>query len=61
MDRSQKLLDWLNKEKRKDEVQIEKDKEKLIQEIKKYSKDDFFPKPKKLTLWQKIKMVIWGY
>lgn len=61
MNRSQKLLDWLNKEKKKDEIQIEKDKENLIKEIKKFSKKDFFPEPKKLTLWQKIKMVIWGY
>jgi len=61
MDRSQKLLDWLNKESRKDQIQIEKDKEKFILEIKKYSKKDFFPEPKKLTLWQKIKMVIWGH
>lgn len=61
MSRSQKLLDWLNKEKKKDEIQIEKDKENLIKEIKKFSKKDFFPEPKKLTLWQKIKTVIWGY
>jgi hypothetical protein len=54
-------LDWLNKESRKDEIQIEKEKEKFISEIKKYSKKDFFPEPKKLTLWQKIKMVIWGH
>ena len=61
MDRSQKLLDWLNKEKRKDQIQIEKEKENLISEIKKYTKTDFFPQPKKLTLWQKIKLVIWGH
>lgn len=61
MSRSQKLLDWLNKEKKKDEIQIEKDKENLIKEIKKYSKRDFFPEPKKLTLWEKIKRIIWGY
>ena len=61
MDRSQKLLNWLNKETRRDQIQIEKEKEKFISEIKKYSKEDLFPKPKKLTLWQKIKMVIWGH
>jgi F0F1-type ATP synthase membrane subunit b/b' len=54
-------LDWLNKEKRKDQIQIEKEKEKLISELKKYSKEDLFQKPKKLTLWQKIRMVIWGH
>jgi len=54
-------LDWLNKERNKDQIQIEKNKEKIIQEIKKYSKKDFFPEPKKLTLWKRIKMVIWGH
>lgn len=61
MDRSQKLLDWLNKEKKKDQIQLDREKEKIISEIKKYSKNDFFPVPKKLTTWQKIKKIIWGY
>lgn len=61
MDRSQKLLDWLNKEKKKDQIQLDREKEKIISEIKKYSKNDFFPEPKKLTLWQKIRKIIWGY
>lgn len=60
MDRNQQLLDWLNKEKRLDSVQLKKEKQDIISEIKKISKKDLFPEPKKLTLWQKIKKIVWG-
>ena len=56
----QRLLDWLNKEKRLDSVQLKKEKQDIISEIKKISKKDLFPEPKKLTLWQKIKKIVWG-
>lgn len=58
--RTEKILNWLNSEKNKDKLQLEKEKELLIKQIKKLSKEDFFPKPKKLTLWQKIKILISG-
>jgi len=56
--RTEKILNWLNSEKNKDKRQLEKEKELLIKQIKKLNKEDFFPKPKKLTLWQKIKILI---
>lgn len=58
--RTEKILNWLNSEKNKDKRQLEKEKELLIKQIKKLNKEDFFPKPKKLTLWQKIKILISG-
>jgi hypothetical protein len=57
-DRSQQLLNWLNKEKKKDQIQLEKEKETLINEIKGLSKEELFPKNKKMTLWQKIKIIL---
>lgn len=59
-DRSQQLLNWLNSEKLKDKRELDKQKEKLIREIKGINKDDLFPKPKKLSLWEKIKIILLG-
>ena len=58
--RTEKILNWLNSEKKKDQQQLENEKKFFIQQIKKLNKDDLFPKPKKLTLWQKIKILILG-
>ena len=44
--------------------QLEKEKNKIINELKVLKKDDILPKPpeppKKLTLWMKIKKVLMG-
>lgn len=54
-------LEWLEKEIRKDEMFVETEKNKLIQQIKKLKKEELLPeKPKKLTLWQRIKKVLMG-
>jgi hypothetical protein len=58
--RTEKILNWLTSEKNKDERELEREKKLFIQQIKKIKKDDLFPKPKKLTLWQKIKILILG-
>jgi len=54
-----KQLEWLQNEISKDNIEINKDKEIFIKEIKKYKKEDFFV-TKKLTFWQKIKKIILG-
>lgn len=59
-DRSQQLLNWLNSEKLKDQRELDNNKKKLIADIKKINKEEIFPKPKKLTLWQKIKIILLG-
>jgi hypothetical protein len=52
---------WLEKEILKDEVKLIKEKNDFINEIKKFNKEDIVPKkPKKLTLWQRIKKVLMG-
>jgi len=52
---------WLEKEILKDEVELIKEKNDFINEIRKFNKEDIVPKkPKKLTLWQRIKKVLMG-
>jgi len=58
--RTEKVLNWLTSEKNKDDRELEREKKLFIQQIKKIKKDDLFPKQKKLTLWQKIKILILG-
>jgi hypothetical protein len=49
----------LKNEINKDESWISKEKQNFINEIKKYKKEDILPeKPKKLTLWQRLKKVL---
>lgn len=58
--RNQSILNWLESEKLKDSKDIENIKRKYIQEIKELKKEEMFQKPKKLTLWQKIKILLSG-
>jgi hypothetical protein len=44
----------------KDQRELDRNKEKIANEIKKITKEDLFPKPKKLTIWQKIKVILLG-
>lgn len=53
--------EWLVNEIKKDEQQTNLEKLKFINEIKKLKKEDILPqKPKKLTIWQRIKKVLMG-
>ena len=60
--KEQQILNWLENEKKKDNLEIKSSKEKFINEIKGLNKEDFFEKPKeiKLTLWQRIKITLLG-
>jgi hypothetical protein len=58
--RNQSILNWLESEKLKDSKDIENIKRKYIQEIKGIKKEEMFQEPKKLTLWQKIKILLLG-
>ncbi len=62
-DKLEKLLSWLDKEKLRDNKEIEKNKHDFINEIKGLNKEDIFKKKSetKLTLWQRIRKTIWGY
>jgi hypothetical protein len=50
----------LESEKLKDNREIENTKKKYIEELRKIKKEELFIIPKKLTLWQKIKILILG-
>lgn len=53
--------EWFLNELNKDELELQREKLKFINEIKKYKKEDILPpKPKKLTLWDRIKKVLMG-
>lgn len=58
--RNQSILNWLESEKLKDIKDIENTKRKYIEEIRNIKKEELFVTPKKLTLWQKIKILILG-
>ena len=59
-DRSQQLLNMLKSEERKDSQQVEQIKKSYIKEFSKMTKEDMFPKPKKLSIWKKIKIMFLG-
>jgi len=62
-DRNLQALKWLEKEQMRDNLEIKSVKNKLINDIKGLNKDDLFKKEepiKKLTIWQKIRKMIWG-
>lgn len=50
-------LNLLQKSQQKNELEIEDYKNSLINEIKSFKKEDLV-KPKKLTLWQRIKIIL---
>jgi hypothetical protein len=53
-------LNWLTSEKLKDQRELDREKEKIIKQIKGIEKENLFPKPVKLSLWKKIKILILG-
>jgi|688.fasta_scaffold422124_3 hypothetical protein len=56
------MLKWLEKEKRKDQVEVDSSKRKIIQELKSLDKKELFHKEeeRKITLWTKLKTILWG-
>jgi len=56
-----KELEWLEKEKIKDKIQLEREKEDFIKQIKQFKKEEILPKqPEKISLWKRIKKVLMG-
>jgi hypothetical protein len=60
--RIQQGLNWLDKELKRDEVEISKHKNKLIDEIKGLDKNEMFkvPEKKKISFFTKI-LIIFGH
>jgi len=59
-DRGQQLVNWFNSEKLKDKREVDREKEKIIKQIKGMKKDELFQKPVKLSLWKRIKIILLG-
>ena len=59
-DRSQQLVNWFNSEKLKDQKELDKNKEKIAKELRGLKKEDLFPKPVKLSIWKKLKIILLG-
>jgi hypothetical protein len=53
-------VNWFNSEKLKDKREVDREKEKIIKQIKGMKKDELFPKPIKLNLWKRIKIILLG-
>ncbi len=52
-------MKWLQNEIKKDQEALEREKLEFINQIKNFKKDTIVQdKPKKLTLWQRIKMIL---
>ena len=59
-DTSQRLLNWLTNEKLKDQRELDREKEKMINQIKGIKRETLFPKPVKVSLWKRIKTILLG-
>lgn len=61
MNKNETMLNWLQNEVKKDNTEIEKEKNDFINHIKKVKKNTIVGNEiKKLTLWQRIKKVLMG-
>jgi hypothetical protein len=53
-----KILNWYESELRKDAIQLSKEKNKMIEELKLIQKKDIIKEPEKFTIWKRIKRVL---
>lgn len=55
-------LNWLTREKVRDQKQLDVTKKQLIEEVKQLNKEQLFKKnePPKLSIWKKIKLILLG-
>lgn len=56
----QQILNWLESEKKKDDLQEKIYKKKIIDEVKNIQKNQMFQTSKKVTLWERIRKIILG-
>jgi hypothetical protein len=59
--KTEKILNWYQKEIEKDKIETDRKKVEFANKLKKLKKEEIFEnKFKKLTLWQRIKKVLMG-
>jgi hypothetical protein len=59
--REEQAIDWLKNEIEKDKTELDKDKQRFIESLKDFRKEEIVKPKEKLTLWKKIKRVLTGY
>jgi uncharacterized protein YacL (UPF0231 family) len=59
--REEQAIDWLKNEIEKDRSELNKEKQRIIESLKDFKKEDIAKPKEKLTLWKKIKKVMIGY
>ena len=57
----EQAIDWLKNEIKKDQIELTKEKERMIQSIKTMKIDEIIKPKEKLTLWRRIRKVMMGY
>lgn len=53
--KKEQAVDWLRSEIEKDKIELEREKQKMVNSIKELNKEDIIKPIPKLTIWQKIK------
>ena len=53
--KKEQAVDWLRSEIEKDKIELEREKQKMVNSIKELNKEDIIKPTPKLTIWQKIK------
>jgi len=56
--KKEQAVDWLRSEIEKDKIELEREKQKMVNSIKELNKEDIIKPIPKLTIWQKIKKVL---
>lgn len=59
--REEQAIDWLKNEIEKDRSELNKEKQRIIESLKDFRKEDIVKPKEKLTLWKKIRKVLMGY
>ena len=57
----EQAIDWLKNEIKKDQIELTKEKERMIQSIKTMKIDEIIKPKEKLTLWRRIRKVMMGF
>ena len=56
--KEEQTINWLKSEFEKDKIELEREKQKMVNSIKELNKEDIIKPTPKLTIWQKIKKVL---
>ena len=54
----ERQMNWLLNEIKKDSIELDREKSDFINKIKNLKREEIVPKPQKLSLWQRIKIVM---